>query len=102
MPDGEVRENDIGTIFRATFYEGSTVVDISAATTKQLIFKKPDGTLLTKAGSFYTDGTDGILQYTSIADDLTPTGIWKLQGYVVIGTNQHKSDIYKFRVYNNL
>lgn len=102
MADGEVRINDVGTTFKATFYDGSSIVDISSASTKQLIFQKPNGDKLTKDGSFYTDGTDGILQYTTEEGDIDTDGLWKLQGYIIIGTNKHKSDIYKFRVYNNL
>lgn len=98
----EVRLNDIGTVFRATFYDGSDVVDISTASTKQLIFRKPDGVSVTKDGSFYTNGTDGKLQYVSASGDLSAAGLWKLQGYIVIGTNQHHSDIYTFRVHTNL
>lgn len=99
---GEVHLDDIGTVFRALIVDGSTAKDISTATTKQLIFKKPSGSKLTKDGSFYTDGTDGILQYTTVSGDLDEVGLWKVQGYVIIGTNEHKSDIYSFRVYYNL
>ena len=39
--------NDIGTIFRVTVYDttsagGTTVADISGATTKKFTFKRPD------------------------------------------------------------
>lgn len=97
----EIHVQDIGTVFRATFVEDSAI-NISSASTKQFIFKKPSGTLLTVNGSFYTDGTDGILQYTTVSGDLNESGIWKLQGYVVIGSNQHHSDIYTFTVHANL
>lgn len=100
--ENEIRLNDVGTIFRVTFKDGAYIVDISVATTKQFIFKKPSGSNLTVSGSLYTDGTDGILQYTTVEGDLNETGLWKIQGYLVIGTNKHKSDIYTFRVYNNL
>jgi len=100
--DGECRKEDIGTIFRATFKDGSDIVDISSATTKELIFKKPSGSVVYKAGTFYSSGTDGQLQYTTVSGDLDETGLWSLQGYVEISSNKHKSDIYKFRVYDNL
>ena len=43
--------NDIGTIFRVTVYDttssgGTSVADISTASTKQFTFKRPNGTTL--------------------------------------------------------
>jgi len=102
MSANEIHEGDIGTLFKATFKDGTTVVDISTATTKQLIFKKPSGSELEKDASFYTDGTDGILTYTTVSGDLDEIGTWKVQGYVVLVSGSWKSDIHTFKVYRNL
>lgn len=93
---------DVGTGFRGTFKEDGSIVDISAASTKTITFEKPDGTTMVKAGSFVTDGTDGVLEYVSVDGDLDIGGDWRLQGYADIGSWAGHSDIVKFKVFDNL
>ena len=84
-----IRKNDIGTYFRWTVYEGAPV-DISAATTKQVKFIRPDLTQLTKALVFSTkssdkgDGTDGRVEYVGIAGDLNQKGTYRWALYIVM------------------
>ena len=99
--------NDIGTIFRVTVYDttstgGSTVADISAATTKQMVFERPDGTTFTKTAVFTTDGSDGNIQYISVDGDLNVAGTWHLQAYVVTPAGTWNTNVGNFRVYENL
>ncbi len=94
--------SDIGTGFRGTFKEDGVVVDISTATTKTITFEKPDGITITRAGSFVTDGTDGVLEYVSVDGDLDIGGNWRLQAYADIGGWAGHSDIVNFKVYDNL
>ena len=99
----EIHLADIGTVFRLTLKDCDDVaVDISSATTKEIIFKKPDGTQVTKAASFYSDGTDGIIEYSTIEDDLDMTGTWKIQAKVIMPTGTWSSNIQSFKVYANL
>lgn len=101
----EVHKGDIGTTFMVTIKdENDTVKDISAYTTRQLLFRKPDGsTVLTKTASFYTDGTDGKIYYTTVSGDLDTVGIWRLQAYLHNGsTNYRKSNVGTFSVFDNL
>lgn len=101
--NAEVHVADVGTIFEATIRDqDGTVVDISAATTKQLLLRKPDGTLLTKVASLTTTGTDGKMQYTTVANDLDQPGLWRIQGYVVVGAGSWHTDIYDARVHPNV
>lgn len=93
---------DIGTGFRGTFKEDSVAVDISAATTKTISFEKPNGETIVRAGSFFTDGTDGILEYVTVDGDLDIGGDWRLQGRVIFGGWNGRSDIVKFKVFDNL
>ena len=102
MSANEIHKGDVGTIIRITLKDGSTVVDISATTTKQLIFGKPCGAAsVTKTASFYTDGTDGILQYTTESGFLDTIGIWTVEAYIEFGggTQKWHSDISEFNVY---
>lgn len=101
--ENQIHVNDIGTIFRLTITdENGTAVDISGATTKTIYFRAPDNTLLTKAGSFYTDGTDGILQYTTVSGDIDQVGEWNWQAYVKLAAWEGYSEVLDFRVYENV
>lgn len=102
MPS-EVHVGDIGTEFEATIRdETQDIVDISSASVKQMRFKKPDGTVVTKVATLRTDGSDGKMKYASEVDDLDVAGGWQVQGYVEIGSGKWSSDVHRFRVYANL
>ena len=99
--------NDIGTTFRVTVYDatstgGSAIANISAASTKQMIFSRPDGTTFTKTAVFTTDGSDGDIEYVSVDGDLNIAGTWHLQAYVVTLVGEWRTDVGHFRVYDNL
>lgn len=102
MSVDEIHRYDIGTDLVATIKDGTSVVDISGATTRQIILGKPDGTSLTKSGTFTTDGTDGKLQYTTISGDLNICGWWKIQAYIVSSSGEWRSDINNFEVHRNI
>lgn len=99
--------NDIGTTFRVTVYDatstgGSAIANISAASTKQMIFSRSDGTTFTKTAVFTTDGSDGDIEYVSVDGDLNMAGTWHLQAYVVTPAGNWRTDVGHFRVYDNL
>lgn len=94
------RLNDIGLILRLTIKKESddTALDISGTTTKNVLIEKPSGTLLTKAGSFTTDGTDGKLQWTTVDTDLNEVGLYEIQAHVVDASVNLKSTRGQFTV----
>jgi hypothetical protein len=99
--------NDIGTVFRVTVYDttstgGTTVADISLATTKQFTFKRPDGTTFDRVAVFTSDGSDGNIQYISVDGDLNIAGTWHLQAYVVTPAGNWKTEVRHLKVYENL
>ena len=98
----EIHKDDIDTKFLVTLKDGTTAVDISTASTLEIIFEKSDGTVVAKTGTLNSDGTDGKMYYKTIADDLDMIGSWKIQGKVVIGSGTWKSSVALFTVYNNL
>jgi len=98
----EIHRLDVGTVFEVTLMDGSSVVNISTATTKEIYFQLPNGTKLTKSASFTTDGTDGKLRYTTVADDLSLAGGWRIQAHIITPAGQWRSDLGKFKVYENL
>ena len=105
MAANEIHENDIGTKFKLTVKDGSSAVNISSAVsagTKQVIIKKPSGDKLEKNASFTTDGTDGVMEYTTEANDLDESGTYKLQGKVQITDGTFFTDVHTFKVYRNI
>ena len=98
----EIHKNDIGTLFEIEILSNEVAVDISAATVKRLIFLKPNGTKNTVNCNFTTDGTDGLLQYLSVAGDLDQVGILGVQLYVEIGSQIWSSDFETIVVRENL
>ena len=100
--------NDIGTVFRVTVYDttstgGTTVADISLATTKQFTFKRPDGTTFDRLAAFGSGaGSDGIIEYNSVDGDLNVAGTWHLQAYVVTPAGNWSTSVGHFKVYENL
>lgn len=102
MSANEIRVGDIGTILEVTLMDDAAVVDISSATTTQFKLKKPGGTTVTKTAVFTTDGTDGKLRYTTLANDLDEAGSWDIQTYLVMTGWTGHSDIGDLYVYANL
>ena len=102
MSANEIHLNDIGTKFLVTIKDGASAVDVSGASTKQIIIQKPSGTKLTLTATFDDDGTDGKISYTTVADDLDEAGSYKLQGKVVISDGTFYTDITSFKVHRNL
>ncbi len=99
---------DIGTTFRVTVYDttstgGSSVADISGATTKRFTFKRPDGTTFNKTAVFTSTGSDGQIEYvTATINDLNVPGTWGLQAYVITDDGTWNTTVGNFRVYENL
>jgi len=98
-----VHNGDIGTIFRLTITDtDGTAIDVSTATTKYIYFQKPSGVRVQKTATFTTDGTDGKIQYTSIAGDIDSVGTWQIQGYVETSLGKFWTEKDSFKVYSTL
>jgi hypothetical protein len=94
----DVCEDDVGTVIQVTVMENDVALDISAATVKQLIFRKPGDTIVTKDAEFVTDGSDGKIDYTTVAGDLDQDGTWEIQAYIEMGGGKWSSEIATFTV----
>lgn len=90
--------NDVGTQILITIKEGNVAVDLSTATVKQFDFKKKDGTTVVKDADFYTDGTDGILEYITLDGDIDQVGKWSVQPYLELPNWQGHTQKVDFRV----
>lgn len=100
----EYRKDDEGVPFGVILYDENydTIANISSATTKDFIFRKPSGTLTTVSGIFVTDGSDGKLYYTFATNDLSEVGTYAAQCRLIMGTKKLRSSIVNFRVFDNL
>ena len=98
----EIHAGDIGTIFRITIKDGDSIVDVSNVDSKTIYLQKPDSSTRTKAASYYTDGTDGIIQYATVSGDLDQVGTWQIQARIDFGTDVFNTNIEKFKVLRNL
>ena len=94
---------DIGTTIKATITDqDGAALDVSGASTLQLLFLKPNGVLVTQTATMTGDGTDGVIQYVTVSGDLDVPGIWKSQGYIVDAGKEHKSSVDSFHVKPNI
>lgn len=98
----EVSKNDIAVQLLLTIQEDSATLDISGATSKSIVVKKPSGESNTYTASFYTDGSDGKIYYNTVSGDLDEVGLYKVQALVVLSGGTYRSDIKKFRVRDNI
>ena len=99
----EIYVNDWGTKFQVTLVDqNDAVIDISAATTSELRFRKPDGALETKPATQPGGGTDGVLEYETVNGDLDTAGRWTIQAHVVLPTGDWSSSIGEFHVRENV
>lgn len=98
----EIQENNVGTLFKVRVIdEDGAVVDVSTATTKEIILRSPDGEATSHPASFTTDGTDGYIQYVGASGVLDTLGIWEMQSHIIIGSNEWYGTVSKFRVLRN-
>ena len=100
----EIHQDDIGTRFLVTVQDDSVAVDLTAATLKQLNFRKPDDTVLNRTASGLGGGSEssGIMYYDTVAGDLDAVGVYKMQGKVSIPSGTFYTDVYTFKVHSNL
>lgn len=78
----QMHRGDVGFKIIAIIKEGGTPLNISGATTKEIRFRSPSGVVKIKTASFTNTGTDGQMQYTTIAGDIDETGIWTSWPYL--------------------
>ena len=98
-----VHNGDIGTIFQLTITDtAGTAIDVSTASTKYIYFQDPTGAKVQKTAAFTTSGTDGKIQYTTIAGDIDMVGNWVCQGYVETSLGKFWTEKAGFKVYSNL
>ncbi len=98
-----VHNGDVGTAFRLTIVNtAGTAIDVSTATTKYIYFQDPTGAKVQKTAAFTTNGSDGKIQYTTIAGDIDKVGTWQIQGYIETNIGKFWTEKDSFKVYSTL
>lgn len=98
----EIHVDNIGTRFSITIQESGSGVDISGASTKDVIFRKPDDEVIVRSGVFLTDGTDGKIYYDTASGDLDEAGHYKLQAKIITSSGTYFTNIHDFKTHCNL
>ena len=98
----EIRKDNIGIQFVVNVKDGDDPEDISAYTTRQIIIRKPNGSILTKTATLSTDGTDGACYCVSEDGDLDLVGVYRLQIRLSTSSVDYTTNIGSFRVSTNL
>lgn len=98
----QIHKDDVGTKLLVTVTDDDSAVDISTASSLTIFIKKPDGTVLDRAGVLNTDGIDGKMYYLTVVGDLDVAGNYKIQGKVVISVGTFYTSISNFKVHCNL
>lgn len=93
---------DTGTILQKIVTDNGVVVDISSAIVKNLIIIDAAGVCSILAGSFETDGTDGILNFVSTLGTWTRRGIASEQVQLTMPSGSWSSDIFSRRIEDKL
>lgn len=91
---------DYGQIVEITFVDVDTneAANISSyGTTIQMVFTSPAGEDTAKTATFKTDGSDGIIKYTTEEDFLT-AGFWYVRGRVASATAVLSTVKHRFKV----
>lgn len=97
--------DDTGALIQVTVLDEDTVLakDLSTVITKQIWLGPPNGPRKEFDADFITDGTDGALQYETVAGDLDEGGTWTVQAYYVTAASKEKhSTVGEFTVYDNI
>ncbi len=104
MCEQPLQMHSVGTLLKISITnQDGEAENLSTATSIKFSFLKPDKTTVSQNGEFFTDGTDGIVQY--IVDDedfLDKKGKWKLQVYVVLSNGNFYSSKTEFEVDDNI
>ena len=94
-----VRAGAIGLVIELRLREDGAAVNLSTATVKKLVCKKPSGALAEFTAAFVTDGSDGKLKYVTLAtSDIDELGDWRIAAYLEMPTFEGLSHEVSLRV----
>jgi phenolic acid decarboxylase len=101
----EIHQDDVGTRFLITVKDDGSLVNISGVSggsVHQVSFKKPSDTVVNRNATLQDYGISGVMYYDTVAGDLDEAGLYKLQAKVVVPSGTYYTDVYSFKVHNNI
>lgn len=98
----KIQVGAVGLRLQLEVKEGTTALDISSASAMNFIIERPDSTVITKPGVFYTNGSDGILYYITVSGDINQEGLYYAQAYLQITGYTGYTTPVSFTVYQNI
>jgi hypothetical protein len=93
---------DVPLKMRVWRKNGDLEVLLGSATGMQIILMPPSGSSRTKTAVLATDGSDGIMQYTTVSGDINQTGRWAIQGKFSLGGGPKRTAVRYFDVKGNI
>jgi len=103
MATYDAQLGDVGTAIIVVIKDGSTILNVSDATEKEITLESPAGIVTDYDAVLHTDGLDGKIKYvTATANDLNEVGSWRIQGRVKFADGNWHTSIGKFKVGPNL
>jgi hypothetical protein len=98
-----IRVGDVGTNMEIEVLRNcAEILPLQTASVKQIKVQRPDETFFVKDAVFLTDGSEGVIYFTTAAGDITVEGTYYIQAYLELPTWQGHSDIGEFEVDDNL
>lgn len=73
-------------------------INVATATVRYLYLTSPAEVTTRKTAVNDTTGADGKIRYNTEAGDLSAPGVWKMQGYVEVGTGKFSGAETSFEV----
>lgn len=93
----------VGAVLTVTITDGGAAVDLTDATSIDIILRAPNGTRVTLAASVSGDPEDGVVTATTASGDIAVPGQWLGQAYVVFDDgNKFYSSAFEIDVGKNV
>ena len=102
---GRIHVGDVGTKFRVRMLdETGQPISLAAATTRQLIFRRPNRQTFTvpatvEAHEDDTGPVQSLLTYVTVSGNINIRGQWSVRGHVVLPTGEWRSTEEQFNVF---
>jgi len=114
MAVNDIRLGDVGTRVVIGLVEDGKPVNIDDATLMEIVTKNPKDKVVRHAAQFAEylndaetawlpgDGSNGLIEFITVENDIDATGRWLVQGYVETPAGKWHTDTGIFTVMDNL
>lgn len=81
--DWKIEQGALGVKFIVQILDDGDIVDISDATTMEICLRAPSGGDKVKTAAFTNTGSDGKIEFDTVAADLDELGKWKVAAHII-------------------